>query len=105
MSPPALTLEGRKMLTIFNGMSPALNRSPRQRVAVRIATALHAAETKAHFRGDPRRAPADAAFLSELAERLAVAAHLPIELAQRRVTQLAISARPPRDGGFQDRSR
>jgi len=47
MSPPAPTLEGRKMaLTIFNGMSPALNRSTRQHVAVRIATALHASQTR-----------------------------------------------------------
>jgi hypothetical protein len=79
-------------LTVFNAMSsPAGRRTTR----IRLATALHASETKA--RDDPRRAPADAAFLRELAERLAVAARLPIEQAQRRVQALAITAPRPRE--------
>jgi len=58
MSPPAPALEGRKMaLTIFNGISPALNRSPRRRVAVRIATALHASQTRLKLNEQRRALP------------------------------------------------
>ena len=86
-------------LTIFNGMSP-----PRRSVTTRtrIASALHTAETKAH-RDDARRAPPDAAFLAQLARRFAADTRLPIELARRRVQEMAISARPKPTCGFQDR--
>jgi hypothetical protein len=51
------------------------------------------------------RSPADQAFLDRLAKSLALQCGLPLALAQRRVKALAISAQPPRDAGFQDRSR
>ena len=63
-----------------------------------LATALHTAETKA-FRGDARRSPPDAAFLAELAERLAVTARLPLATAKARVQAVAVSAGAPLDGG------
>ncbi len=51
------------------------------------------------------RSPADQAFLDRLAKSLALQCGLPLALAQRRVKALAISAQPPGDAGFQDRSR
>jgi hypothetical protein len=87
------TLEGRKMpLAIFNGMSPTLNRSPRQHVAVRIATALHASEARLRL-NERRREPTDQQYLDQLARRLADDTGLPLPLAQKRVRQLAASPR------------
>jgi len=48
------------------------------------------------------RAPADAAYLDRLAEKLASATRLPLKTARARVKALAISAQSPRNG-FQDR--
>src|SRR5262249_48735251 len=85
-------------LTTFNGIS-----SPRRSVTTRIATALHTSKTKAHFCGDPRRAPPDERYLAQLARRFAADTGLPLALAQKRVPQMAVSAPPPRNDGFQDR--
>jgi hypothetical protein len=50
--------------------------------------------------------PPDPAYLEALAKRLALAAGISPDLAQKRVAALAVSARPrPSNHGFEDRCR
>jgi hypothetical protein len=52
------------------------------------------------------RSEPDPRFLAAVAHRLAAAAGIPVELARKRVEQMAISAKPrPSSGGLQDRGR